>query len=130
MIAGGSRREFSKGYSSHGKKIIAGGSPRNFFRGYYSYGKNYYWRQPAINFRVLSSIFHTVKIIAGSSHRIFFWIILNMEKNHCWRQPAKLFRVLSSYGKKIITGSSRQKKIRGIFHMVTKLLLAAADKNF
>ena len=75
-------------------------------------------------------IIHMVKNYCWQRPPNFFWIILNMEKYHCWRQPAKLFRVLSSYGKKIITGGSRQKNFRGIFHMVTKLLLAAADKNF
>ena len=78
MIAGGSRRKISKGYSSYGKKSLPAAHREIFFGVIIHMVKNYCWRQPAINFRVLSS--YGKKIILGGGWQEIFGVIFHMVK--------------------------------------------------
>ena len=143
MIAGRSRRNISKGYSSYGKKSLPAAHREIFFGVIIHMVKNYCWRQPAINFRVLSS--YGKKIIIGGGWQEIFWgnfslllvtanekclrIILHMEKNHCRHPLANIFRVLSLYGKKNSPAAAGEKFL-GVNFQLVKIIVCSSQRKF
>ena len=109
MIAGGSRRKISKGYSSYGKKSLPAAHREIFFGVIIHMVKNYCRRQLAK--KCWGYFSYGKNLFLAAASEIFFRVILHM-------------------GKKSLPAAVGENFLGIIFHLEKNILLAAASEKF